>query len=172
MAPAPFLFKITFMNYICYKCKSEKELNNTNFYVSSTNTIGFEHICKKCRNRNRWPITDDKEVIIKFRKAFREKYSSNKTWFIVKSYKQYDKKKGYKTELSDEFISKCLSEECAYCGFPSTGLDRKDNLKGHTEENCVPCCKECNIARMNNFTHEEMFEIGKAIKKIKDNRTQ
>ncbi len=37
-------------------------------------------------------------------------------------------------------------------------------------DNCIPCCKECNVARMNNFTHEEMLIIGQAIKAVKENR--
>lgn len=34
---------------------------------------------------------------------------------------------------------------------------------------CVTC-KECNVARMNNFTYDEMKIIGLSIKKIKENR--
>lgn len=36
--------------------------------------------------------------------------------------------------------------------------------------NVVPCCYDC--IRNNNFTHEEMFELGKTIALIKEKRKQ
>ena len=40
------------------------------------------------------------------------------------------------------------TKPCVYCGDTKRiGADRIDNTKGHTKENCVPCCIECNIAR-------------------------
>ena len=44
------------------------------------------------------------------------------------------------------------------------------NNRGHEIGNVVPCCYECNVARGNNFSFEEMLLIGKAIKKIKKER--
>lgn len=81
-----------------------------------------------------------------------------------------DKKKGNITNLNVEFVISKLKENCIYCEFPSTGLDRIDNHKGHTIDNCVSCCRECNLARSNNFTFEEMKIIGQSIKLIKLNR--
>lgn len=49
-------------------------------------------------------------------------------------------------------------------------LCRKDNFKGHTYDNVVPCCYICNCARNNNFSFEEMKLLGKTIKKIIENR--
>ena len=49
-------------------------------------------------------------------------------------------------------------------------IDRLDNSKGHTKDNVVPCCIECNTARSDNFTFEEMKVIGKSIRKIKKDR--
>ena len=45
-------------------------------------------------------------------------------------------------------------------------LERKDNEKGYSEENCVLACAICNNAKSNKFTCEEFEEVGKAIKKI------
>jgi hypothetical protein len=69
----------------------------------------------------------------------------------------------------DEFYD-IISQNCYYCAIePSNlydkhyyaavynGIDRKDNTIGYTIENCVPCCKICNIAK-NNHTFEGFIE--------------
>lgn len=48
---------------------------------------------------------------------------------------------------------------------------KRDN-KGHIKSNVVPCCYECNVARGNNFSYDEMKIIGKAIHNIKLHRNQ
>ena len=48
------------------------------------------------------------------------------------------------------------------------GMDRLDNSKGYVEGNVVSCCYDCNTARFDNFTFEEMVnEIGPAIRRTK-----
>ena len=51
-------------------------------------------------------------------------------------------------------------------------IDRIDNNKGHEINNVVPCCYECNVARGNNFSFEEMKLLGKTIKLIKLKRNK
>lgn len=51
-------------------------------------------------------------------------------------------------------------------------LDRKDNLKGYTKDNCVVCCTQCNFVKSNRFTYEEMVEIGKTFKELRTRREQ
>lgn len=34
------------------------------------------------------------------------------------------------------------------------GIDRKNNSKGYTLENAVPCCGQCNIAKASFTEHE------------------
>lgn len=56
--------------------------------------------------------------------------------------------------------SKLIMGECTYCGakasselnyrrlrMPKNGVDRIDNSKGYTTENCVSCCTFCNTLR-------------------------
>lgn len=49
-------------------------------------------------------------------------------------------------------------------------LDRKDNDKGYTKENCVVCCSLCNLTKHSHFTYDEMLILGKTISEIKRNR--
>ena len=64
-----------------------------------------------------------------------------------------------------------LNKSCIYCGDNKRiGLDRLDNNKGHTKDNTVPCCYDCNCAKNINFTFDEMKILGQTIRKIKENR--
>jgi 5-methylcytosine-specific restriction endonuclease McrA len=75
------------------------------------------------------------------------------------------------------------SRECFYCGIPEDDfikvwgifyktrgkrleIERKDNNKGCSIENCALACAICNNAKSNKFTEEEFKEVGKVIKKI------
>ena len=89
---------------------------------------------------------------------------------MISSYKNKDKKNG--TDICnidiDWMIDNILSQKCVYCGDDQRiGCDRIDNSKGHTKDNVVPCCIECNTARNNNFSFDEMKIIGNAIKQVK-----
>lgn len=45
-------------------------------------------------------------------------------------------------------------------------VDRRDNEKGYTLENCVLACSICNNAKSDKFTGEEFKKVGKSIKQI------
>lgn len=85
-------------------------------------------------------------------------------------------KKRYNEMLFDDFFN-MSQQNCYYCGespsniqncadkrssenmkkngyFIYNGLDRLDNLKEHTKENCVPCCKYCNYAKRERTVEE------------------
>jgi len=64
--------------------------------------------------------------------------------------------------LSRDFVRKITKQKCFYCGIeprqccslPSVsevyiynGIDRVDNAIGYIEDNVVPCCSQCNIAK-------------------------
>jgi hypothetical protein len=49
-------------------------------------------------------------------------------------------------------------------------LDRVDNSKTYSKDNCVVCCAVCNSFRGDKFTHDEMMEIGKTFRKLRENR--
>lgn len=95
---------------------------------------------------------------------------------MVSAYKHKDKTLGFENTCDidiDWMINKIITQKCTYCGDTKRiGCDRIDNAKPHTKDNVVPCCYECNCARNNNFTHEEMFILGNTIKQIKEQRNK
>ena len=90
------------------------------------------------------------------------KAAFNTLFFI---YGKDAKKRGYEFLLSKEKFSELTQQSCAYCGckpsllykhrkniedsrgYTYNGIDRKDNSKGYTIENCVTCCKTCNLMK-------------------------
>ena len=94
---------------------------------------------------------------------------------MISSYKVKDFKNG--TDICDIdidwMVANVLTQKCFYCeDVRRVGCDRVDNSKGHTKSNVVPCCFDCNCARGDNFSQEEMVIIGKAIKQIKNERAK
>ena len=65
---------------------------------------------------------------------------------------------------------------CHYRGgsLPDYGyaLDRKDNTRGYTRENVVPCCEICNLVKGDRLSYLEMLELGKAVTHIRLRRLQ
>lgn len=89
---------------------------------------------------------------------------------FLNAYRKSDSKKGTTTTITKHDIIDARNQPCHYCGFDATGFDRIDNTLGHTIENCVPCCADCNIVRMDNFSEQEMLLIGQSIRFIKAER--
>lgn len=93
---------------------------------------------------------------------------------MISAYKNKDKKMGFENKCDidiDWMIKNIFNQPCIYCGDTHRiGCDRIDNDKPHTKDNVVPCCIECNTARNNFFTFDEMKIIGNTIRKIKEDR--
>jgi hypothetical protein len=80
---------------------------------------------------------------------------------IYASYRAAALKRNYTFNLSFIQFIDYLYSDCFYCGAsPSnyinkygftywyTGVDRVDNTKGYSTNNCVPSCKQCNTLKM------------------------
>lgn len=140
----------------CFKCHEVLPLTDKYFYKSKTRLLGFEYRCKSC---------EKKKPKIKSSKL------PNVLNRIHTRYKASDKIEKRKFDLSLDFVKQKAILPCSYCGTPNAmGFDRLNNNIGHTEENCVPCCSICNYVRSNEFTPEEMKELGKSIAKIRNSR--
>lgn len=89
----------------------------------------------------------------------------------VASHKYRDKIKNRKNpcDISATRLLDLIQAPCTYCGdeFEIKTLDRVNNALGHAESNCIIACLTCNETRHDNFTCEEMLEIGKTIRTIK-----
>lgn len=77
------------------------------------------------------------------------------------------KRRGYEWSISQEQFELLVQNVCHYCAgsLPpcGSGLDRKDNDKGYTMDNVVPCCKVCNLIKGDRLTYEEMKAVGNAL---------
>lgn len=82
---------------------------------------------------------------------------------ILRNYIKSARDRELEFRLSEEEFYKITSMNCHYCGrvpsgiyesanktgvFTYNGIDRRDNTKGYTLENSVPCCKICNRAKL------------------------
>lgn len=94
---------------------------------------------------------------------------------IYTQYKNAAKNRGLDFNLTKEDFKNLIFQNCNYCGVaPSNelskkdrpivyqGIDRLDSKLGYFKENCVPCCKTCNLAK-NNIEYEEFMNWLKRI---------
>ena len=65
--------------------------------------------------------------------------------------------RGYEFSLTREQVYSLVQQNCTYCGISPgnrIGLDRVDNERGYTPDNIVPCCEDCNRAKLTRTTEE------------------
>ncbi len=67
-------------------------------------------------------------------------------------YKHGARTRGLVFCISDDHAKSLFQKPCYYCGFlpddgSLNGIDRVDSLVGYIQENVVPCCKRCNMAK-------------------------
>lgn len=147
---------------ICKNCKTFKSLSS--FYLRkelrSQNIYRSE--CKICE------IQKAKLYIIKnpdrARITGRKRMATPKGQFNRYRDSARRFKKTFTLDL--EYFEKNITLPCYYCGSKQTdaismGIDRIDSKKGYSSENCVPCCKKCNLAK---FTYSPKEFIGHIFK--------
>lgn len=141
---------------ICHKCQIEKPLEM--FEKNKKYDMGRSKVCKKCASKR----------VMKYRNSSiesRESYLHKKHSYLKTEkgrlcmYKYKAKERNLEWCLEDEEASKLFIDSCFYCGCiadPWNGIDRIDNNKGYITENCVTCCKHCNVAK-NTQSQEEFI---------------
>lgn len=114
-----------------------KEQNKKNYLLNRENNINR---VKKWKEDN--PNWQKEYRLTKIGRAFE----------LLGSYRVSDEKhqRGECTITAQWIVDNIFSKSCHYCGendWKQLGCDRIDNSKPHTEENCIPCCMECNRKR-------------------------
>lgn len=92
------------------------------------------------------------------------------------TYQQNAKKRNRSFELSKKQFRQLTQEPCSYCGnepsgiierkkqngiYVYNGIDRLNNFIGYTKENCVSCCKTCNMMKRDLTVKEFINHIKK-----------
>jgi hypothetical protein len=82
---------------------------------------------------------------------------------IILQYKRHAILRGFIFNISESDFIELLTMPCNYCGLPPSnikktknfkagfaysGVDRLDSTGNYTNQNCVPCCNNCNKAKM------------------------
>ena len=129
----------------CYTCRLPKSLSE--FHKDKRNKDGLTSYCKDCNKKNSK----------KWRKTPKAKYIN---------YKKSAKDRGYEFNLTLEEFTSLINKDCQYCGKEGFGVDRFDNSKGYTSDNCVPCCTMCNKVKSTHDYDDLMEHIEKML--IKD----
>lgn len=96
------------------------------------------------------------------------------------AYKTGARRRGLEFALTKKEFLDIVTRPCIYCGadksqihrkndgrrngqFIYTGIDRYDNKKGYTVDNCVPCCAKCNRIKLDMEADEMLEQLKKII---------
>jgi hypothetical protein len=119
-------------------------------------------ICKKCMSEK------EKKEYYKFRIIRIKKHQKYHLTpqGVLTTYRTSAKRRKLEFNLDLEFVKLLLNKSCNYCGDiilgRTMGIDRVDNSKGYTKENCVPCCVICNTAK-STLTKDEFINHCKKV---------
>lgn len=108
--------------------------------------------CKTCHNlwsklRKRINRMDPAWRKIYAERAHRARANVART--ICSDSKKADKRFGRIYAMTVPLVEAMIRQPCTYCAGTELRmtLDRKDNTRGHTPDNVVPCCTRCNYVR-------------------------
>jgi hypothetical protein len=108
--------------------------------------------CKQCKQ------TKTGSTWYKGPKCYRCHRKNNVRWHFTDARLQ-TRKRGFTWNLSFEYYSSVVGNNCYYCnGILDTWgskLDRKDNSKGYVKGNVVACCYGCNKFKSDILTPKE-----------------
>lgn len=108
----------------------------------------------------------------------RKSFSESNFNYIFYTYKRNARLKKREFSLTKEEFKILTSSKCYYCNqqpqtitknqntsngyYKYNGIDRVDNSKGYSIDNCVSCCKRCNFSK-HNLSKTEFLNIVKMI---------
>lgn len=157
------------MDYkICKVCGNLLPLNE--FSKDKWHKDGHRNDCKKChRKYNKQYYQECHDELMNKHRGFIKKYRKTlcgRAMSLANNYKTIDKKYGRDNNIDGQWIlDNIFTKKCIYCGesdWTKLGCDRIDNTKGHTTDNVVCSCWNCNNERQKtNF--EEFFKKKKGL---------
>ena len=118
--------------------------------------------CKRCGeifSRKKEAVTNNFEKL-KCRNCVYTRFGKSLNivlYNIYKSYIQNAKTRAITWDLTEETFKEIVTKPCAYCGdlykksenITYSGIDRINSEKGYNIDNCIPCCKICNMMKNN-----------------------
>lgn len=164
--------KIRTKGSIYWKCKCDcGKTTLTNHY----SILSGEAKSCGCYTRNNLPLISMKE---KGRSGFTK---------VLFYYKRAAKKRNLEFKLTEEQFKKLTNDKCFYCNkkpkqisnnaksevgiknstYLYNGIDRINNNKGYTLDNCVSCCKMCNMMKMKYGYIEFLWHIRSIYENLK-----
>ena len=173
----------------CTKCKTDKD--ESEFYSDKRRPDGLRCWCKTCHKLDavkREPNYNEhrRKYRLEHKDEFREKkkiyYRNNKEQILsgnskwrqtlngrLLSYVRAAKQRNIEWKLTKSEFESYWGKNCHYCGekLDGIGIDRINSNIGYVTENIVPCCYQCNIAKMD-YTYDEFIDkIIKIYKNLK-----
>jgi hypothetical protein len=162
----------------CAVCKRYVKDEFISKYKSNRGVVGKRNICKSCGNAQRNSFMDAKRSNPKYRRE-----EMIKT--IVKSKRRAAKLKNMSFDLDYEWVDKNLIKQCPILNkdfeFPdkktgsysnyAVSVDRIDNNKGYTKNNCILVCRRANMIK-NDASPDELMIIAKFYKNLEEERSQ
>ena len=82
--------------------------------------------------------------------------------------KRNARRRNFECSLTLDEFCEIFGQPCVYCGDVGTGVDRVNNSIGYVKDNCVSCCKGCNLMKWK-LDVNEFIEKCKKIAKVAKN---
>ena len=129
-----------------HKCECQCKCGNIRVIRAGHLKAGHSISCHSCSSNSCFPVLEGEA-------SFNVMY---------RSYKRGAMDRKLEFDLTEEQFRRITSSHCHYCGiepkqynkhyrgnghYLHNGIDRKDNTKGYTIKNSLPCCKYCNMAK-------------------------
>lgn len=103
----------------------------------------------------------------------RKKFGESSFNTLLAGYRRHAMLRNIPFELTPDEFRELTSGDCFYCGtkpkfvkrlwkgygeYPYNGVDRVDNDKGYSIDNCVPACRPCN-SKKNGITRDMVYKL-------------
>lgn len=143
--------------------KNIRDILITNQFIGKNNRTYVSYKCNNCKLEHSSLLTDIKSGKIKG-KCYRLPIGEASFNSLYATYRNNAKLRKNEFTISKENAKLLFQGNCFYCNsaplkiykskkcngeFLYNGIDRKDNTKGYTTENCVSCCSFCNYTKNN-----------------------